>query len=262
MLVATLLLGQPLGYVLFALALAFVFVFINGISTGISDSNPISSAFVVSVLIMSALGLRAPIVAMMAASILLVSPAPWASTCSRIARPAGGWAPTGRMQFRYQAVGIVGGAVLCVVMAQLFMTAYPVLRVDTFTHPEARVGGWQSAMTFKFVGAIRGMGHLKPYQITALWIGFGIGFGTEVARKLLRRWAAYGRSSPRAAAARRRVAGRRRAALEPLRLVVGRLLEISTAAWFAAGSLLTSLLSPRRPPAVAPERAATRCPRT
>lgn len=72
-LVATLLLGQPLGYVLFALALAFVFVFINGISTGISDSNPISSAFVVSVLLMSALGLRSPVVAMMAASVLLVA---------------------------------------------------------------------------------------------------------------------------------------------------------------------------------------------
>ena len=72
-LVATLLLGQPVGYVLFALALVFLFVFINGISKGISDWNPISSAFVVSVLLMSAIGLRDPIVAMMAASILLVS---------------------------------------------------------------------------------------------------------------------------------------------------------------------------------------------
>ena len=41
---ATLLLGQPIGYVLFALALVFLFVFINGISQGISDWNPISSA--------------------------------------------------------------------------------------------------------------------------------------------------------------------------------------------------------------------------
>ena len=41
--------------------------------TGISDWNPISSAFVVSVLLMSAIGLRDPIVAMMAASVLLVS---------------------------------------------------------------------------------------------------------------------------------------------------------------------------------------------
>ena len=72
-LVATLLLGQPIGYVLFAIVLVFLFVFINGISQGISDWNPISSAFVVSVLLMSAIGLRDPIVAMMAASVLLVS---------------------------------------------------------------------------------------------------------------------------------------------------------------------------------------------
>src|SRR4029077_16666216 len=95
------------------------------------------------------------------------------------------------IQFRYQAIGIVVGSVLCGVMGQLFMSAYPVLKIDTFTHPEARVGGWQSAMTFKFVGAIRGMGHLAPYQVTALEIGFAIGFFTEVLRKLLKRWGAY-----------------------------------------------------------------------
>ena len=223
-LVATLLLGQPVGYVLFALALVFLFVFVNGISTGISDWNPISSAFVVSVLMMSALGLRSPIVAMMAASILLVSTT--VGVDMQQDRSTGWRLGSNRaIQFRYQAVGIVVGSVLCVVMAQLFMTAYPILRVDTFTHPEARVGGWQSAMTFKFVGAIRGMGHLRPYQVTALWLGFGIGFGTEVLRKLHR---SAGRptaaSSPRARRRRgRRLDGRRRAALEPLRLVDGRL---------------------------------------
>ncbi len=150
-------------------------------------------------------------------------------------------------------------------MAQLFMTAYPVLRVDTFTHPEARVGGWQSAMTFKFVGAIRGMGHLKPYQVTALWLGFGIGFGTEVARKLLDALGgATGASSPRAAAAR--VVGWLVDAVllsSPYASSTGGFLEISTAAWFAAGSLLSSLLSPGAPVRRhRPKRTATRCPRT
>jgi len=252
-LVATLLLGQPVGYVLFALALVFLFVFVNGISTGISDWNPISSAFVVSVLMMSALGLRSPIVAMMAASILLVSTT--VGVDMQQDRSTGWRLGSSRaIQFRYQAVGIVVGSVLCVVMAQLFMTAYPILRVDTFTHPEARVGGWQSAMTFKFVGAIRGMGHLKPYQVTALWIGFGIGFGTEVARKLLARWKAY----------RQFVAAGRGGAVvgwlvdavllsSPYASSTGGFLEISTAAWFAAGSMLTSLLAPRRAPVAAPE---------
>jgi uncharacterized oligopeptide transporter (OPT) family protein len=252
-LVATLLLGQPVGYVLFALALVFLFVFVNGISTGISDWNPISSAFVVSVLMMSALGLRSPIVAMMAASILLVSTT--VGVDMQQDRSTGWRLGSNRaIQFRYQAVGIVVGSVLCVVMAQLFMTAYPILRVDTFTHPEARVGGWQSAMTFKFVGAIRGMGHLKPYQVTALWIGFGIGFATEIARKLLARWQSYKRFI--AASGAGSVVGWLVDAVllsSPYASSTGGFLEISTAAWFAAGSLLSSLLSPRRPPVVAPE---------
>jgi uncharacterized oligopeptide transporter (OPT) family protein len=251
-LVATVLLGQPLGFVLFALALVFLFVFVNGISTGISDWNPISSAFVVAVLLMSALGLRSPIVGMMAASILLVSTN--VGVDMQQDRSTGWRLGSNRaIQFRYQAIGIVVGSVLCVVMAQLFMTAYPVLRVDTFTHPEARVGVWQSAMTFKFVGAIRGMGHLAPYQVAALEIGFTIGFFTEVLRKLLKRWRAYGRfvASGRAGFA---VGWAVDAVVlsSPYASSTGGFLELSTAAWFAAGSLLTGALSPRPAPA-APE---------
>ncbi|HXU00861.1 MAG TPA: OPT/YSL family transporter, partial [Polyangia bacterium] len=145
--VATLLLGQPLGFVLFALALSFLFVFINGISQGISDWNPISSAFVVSVLLMAALGLRDPIVAMMAASILLVSTL---VGCDMQQDRSTGWRLGSKraIQFRYQAAGIAMGSVLCVVFAKFFMSVYPVLRVDAFTHPEATAGSnWQSAMT-------------------------------------------------------------------------------------------------------------------
>ncbi|HLK89595.1 MAG TPA: OPT/YSL family transporter [Polyangia bacterium] len=251
-LVATVLLGQPIGYVLFALALVFLFVFINGISTGISDWNPISSAFVVAVLLMSALGLRSPIVAIMAASVLLVSTN--VGVDMQQDRSTGWRLGSNRaVQFRYQAVGILVGSVLCVVLAQLFMSAYPVLKVDTFSHPEARVGVWQSAMTFKFVGAIRGMGHLAPYQVTALEIGFSIGFFVEVLRKLLKRWQAYGRfvASGRAGFA---VGWLVDAVVlsSPYASSTGGFLELSTAAWFAAGSLLTGALSPRRAP-VAPE---------
>ena len=136
-LVATLLLGQPLGYVLFALVLVFLFVFINGISQGISDWNPISSAFVVSVLLMSAIGLRDPIVAMMAASVLLVSTI--VGVDMQQDRSTGWRLGSNRaIQFRYQAAGIVMGAVLCVVLAEFFMSANPVLRIDLFAHPEAK----------------------------------------------------------------------------------------------------------------------------
>ena len=45
-------LGQPVGYLTFAVLLVFVFAMVNGISVGISDNNPISSAFVVCVVLM------------------------------------------------------------------------------------------------------------------------------------------------------------------------------------------------------------------
>ena len=41
-----------------------------------------------------------------------------------------------RIQFRYQVLGIVMGAVLCVVLARIFMSAYPVLALNSFDHPD------------------------------------------------------------------------------------------------------------------------------
>jgi uncharacterized oligopeptide transporter (OPT) family protein len=189
-LVATRLMHQPASYILFGLGLSLLFVFINGISTGVSDQNPISSAFVVSVLLMSAMGLRNPVVAITAATVLLI--------CSSVGVDmqqdrSTGWrlGTDRRVQFWYQILGIGMGAVLCVVLAHVFMTAYPVLAVNSFDHPEAKVGQWQSAMTYKFVGAIRGLGHLPLHQLVALEIGFALGLIIEVLRKLVRGSARY-----------------------------------------------------------------------
>jgi uncharacterized oligopeptide transporter (OPT) family protein len=250
-LVAALLLHQPVGFTLFALALVFLFVFVNGISDGISDWNPISSAFVVSVLMMSALGLRSPTVAITAASILLI-------TCTvgvdmQQDRSTGWRLGSDRaIQFRYQAVGIVVGAVLCVVFALVFLNAYPVLRVDTYTHPEAlqtdpAARMWQSAMTFKFVGAIRSLGDLPPFKVKLLCLGLGIGFVTEVLRKLLRRWAAY-RTFVASGAVGFSVGWLLDAVIlpSPYASSTGGFLDFSTAFWFAFGSVLTSLFSRRR----------------
>jgi uncharacterized oligopeptide transporter (OPT) family protein len=108
-LVATGLLHQPVGYIVFALALSVVFVLINGISQGVSDQNPISSAFVVSVLLMSAMGLRNPVVALTAATVLLI--------CSSVGVDmqqdrSTGWrlGTDRRTQFYYQVLGIGMGA--------------------------------------------------------------------------------------------------------------------------------------------------------
>ncbi|MBN1210289.1 MAG: OPT/YSL family transporter [Myxococcaceae bacterium] len=190
--VATQVLDQPAGFVAFGLVLALLFVLINGIAYGITDQNPISSAFVLSVLLMSLLGLKDPLVGLMAASILLISTS---VGCDMQQDRSTGWRlGTNRLlQFRYQVMGIFMGAILCVVLAKVFMTAYPVLQVNLFDNPDAKQGQWSSAMTFKFVGAIKDIGNLSGYKVNAMLIGLGIGFVIEVLRKVVRGSAGYQR---------------------------------------------------------------------
>ncbi|HEY7371185.1 MAG TPA: OPT/YSL family transporter, partial [Polyangia bacterium] len=245
-LVATLLLGQPLGYVLFAIALVFLFVFINGISQGISDWNPISSAFVVTVLLMSAIGLRDPIVAMMAASVLLASTI---VGCDMQQDRSTGWRLGSKraIQFRYQAAGIAMGSVLCVALARFFMSTKPVLNIDTFAHPDANVGIWQSAMTYKLVGAIRGIGHLAGYQLKALAIGVAIGIVIAVGRRMLAASPRYQRFI---------ASGTLGFAIgwivdaivlaSPYASSTGGFLELTVSLWFASGGVAGSLLSRKR----------------
>jgi len=188
--VATQLLEQPLGFIVFGLLLSLLFVLINGIAYGITDQNPISSAFVISVLLMSLLGLKNPLVGLMAASILLISTS--VGSDMQQDRSTGWRLGTDRIiQFRYQVVGIVMGAVLCVGLARVFMSAYPVLAINQLDNPGQDTGQWSSAMTYKFVGAIRSLGSLSGYTVKALLLGLGLGFVIEVARKLLKRHVRY-----------------------------------------------------------------------
>jgi uncharacterized oligopeptide transporter (OPT) family protein len=185
-------LHQPVFFLVVATLLCFLFVLVNGISLGISDSNPISSAFVMTVFILASVGLKDPAVGLMCASILLIA-------CSEGGdmqqdRSTGWRLGTSRIvQFRYQVIGIAMGAVLAVVLAKVFMSAYPVLRADQFGHHVEGAERWQSAMTYKFVGALRGITNAKGYVMTALRLGIAIGLVTEVARKLLKANATYKR---------------------------------------------------------------------
>lgn len=184
-------LHQPLKYLTVAVGLCFLFVLVNGISQGISDWNPLSSAFVMTVFILAALGLRDPGVGLMCASILLMA-------CSEGGdmqqdRSTGWRLGTNRVvQFRYQVIGITMGAVLTVVLAKLFMSAYPILNQDQFSHPHlAGAEKWQSAMTFKIVGALRGITTSQPHVMKALWLGIGLGLSIEVLRKSIKSLAGY-----------------------------------------------------------------------
>lgn len=200
--VATQMFGQEPGYVLIALGLVFVFMLVNGISLGISDSNPISSAFVLTVLVLASFGLGAATGGLICASILLISVSIGGDMQQD--RSTGWRLGTNRInQFRYQVIGVTMGAILAVGMASFFMSNNPSL-YDDQTDPKAvaaaiekrafarvaeevgttpdaiaaayksgtmkaedkkliddtkeelkiEAGRWQSAMTYKFVGAL------------------------------------------------------------------------------------------------------------
>jgi uncharacterized oligopeptide transporter (OPT) family protein len=190
-LVGSRLLHQPVFFLLVAVGLSFVFVLINGISQGISDWNPISSAFVVTVFILAALGLRDPGVGLLCAAILLIATSEGGDMQQD--RSTGWRLGTNRIvQFRYQVIGIAIGAVLAVVLAKLFMNAYPILKADQFAHPHLPgTEKWQSAMTFKFVGALRGITTSQPHVIKALELGILIGLGIEIVRRLIKKMPGY-----------------------------------------------------------------------
>jgi len=128
-LVATQMFGQNPLYVIVAIGLVFVFMVVNGISMGISDSNPISSAFVLTVFVLSGLGLGAATGGLVCASILLIAVSVGGDMQQD--RSTGWRLGTNRTnQFRYQVIGVSMGAVLAVAFASLFMRANPQLLLD------------------------------------------------------------------------------------------------------------------------------------
>jgi uncharacterized oligopeptide transporter (OPT) family protein len=184
-------LHQPILFLAVAVGLCFLFILVNGISLGISDWNPISSAFVMTVFIMAAMGLRDPGVGLLCAAILLTA-------CSvggdmQQDRSTGWRLGTNRViQFRYQMIGIVMGAILAVVLAKLFMSAYPILTQDQFGHPHLPGSEkWQSAMTYKFVGALRGITSAQPHVLKALQLGILLGLLIGIARKFIKSRQSY-----------------------------------------------------------------------
>lgn len=235
-------LHQPVGYVVFAVLLVFVFAMVNGISVGMVDQNPISSAFVVTVILMAALGLKDPTIGLMAATVLLVSTS---EACDMQQDRSTGWRlGTNRtIQFRFQVAGIVMGAIMAVVFADLFMSAYPVLKLDQTTLPaDQQPDKWSSAMTYKFVGVLRSLTDDKPYQRTAIWIGVAIGFATEILRKVIKSRAAYKKfvTASRTGFATDFLLDAV-ALPSPYASSFGGFVNLPTSTWFAAGGVVASI---------------------
>lgn len=346
--VATQVLALPLLYVLIAMGLVFLFLIINGISTGISDSNPISSAFVLTVFVLAFVGLTEPAVGLMCAAILLIATS--IGVDMQQDRSTGWRLGTNRViQFRFQVVGVVMGAFMAVAFAKIFMSAYPVLEINQFAHgteqhaaeeaaaadraeieakaaasaqdaatraaaarqasveaqdaieaareaqdpmalsvaleqaavaadrasaeaeaasvaaasatppaapvvdpalaeaqeaEAAQIRRWQSAMTYKFVGALSGLTNPSPYVMTALWLGIGIGFLIELLRKIIKNLGAWRRFSD---------SGKIGFAADfcldaivlpsPYAASFGGFVDFLTTVWFASGGVLTSFAS-------------------
>jgi uncharacterized oligopeptide transporter (OPT) family protein len=240
----------PLLFMLMGLGMTAVLVMGNGISVGISDSNPISSAFVVSVIVFALAGLTDPMVGLMAATVLLVATS---IGCDMQQDRSTGWrlGSNRALQFRFQVGGILVGALLAVGIAELFMSAYPVLKLDqTLMSADQQPAQWSSAMTYKFVGVLRGLAEPNPHQTQAIVLGLTVGFAMELARKLLKRAAAYRRwvTSGRAGFATDFVVD----ALvlpSPYAFSFGGFVNLPTSLWFGAGGIVSSLVNTlaRRP---------------
>jgi hypothetical protein len=71
------------------------------------------------------------------------------------------------------------------------MAAYPVLKINIQANPDAKVAQWQSAMTYKFVGALDAITKPKSYQIPAILVGVAIGAVTEALRKIVKQSERY-----------------------------------------------------------------------
>jgi len=237
------LLHAPAGYLILAVLLVFVFALVNGISIGMVDQNPISSAFVVTVILLAAVGMREPAVGLIAASVLLISTS---EACDMQQDRSTGWRlGTNRtIQFRFQIAGIVMGACMAVAFAKIFMSAYPVLQLDQTTLPaDQQPEKWASTMTYKFVGVLRSLTDDKPYQRTAIWLGIALGLATEILRKVIKSHPAYQRFIR---------SGRAGFSVDflldaivlpsPYASSFGGFLNLPTSAWFAAGGVAGSVL--------------------
>jgi len=147
------------------------------------------------------------------------------------------------VQFRYQVIGIAMGAVLAVVLAKTFMSSYPVLREDQFSNPHIPgAEQWQSAMTYKFVGALKGITTHQPHVMKALQLGIVLGLLIEIARKLIKRNRRYKQFVKNS--------GRGRATdfvldafllSSPYASSFGGFVELPTVLWWTAGGVAGSL---------------------
>jgi hypothetical protein len=149
------------------------------------------------------------------------------------------------LQFRFQVAGIVAGAVLAVLFARLFMRAYPELALDqTMLAASDQPHRWASAMTYKIVGALRGLTDNLPHQRTAVAVGIALGLATALLRLLVKSGARYQRFIQGGRVGRMTDFLLDTVVLpSPYASSFGGFVNLPTSVWFALGGVVASVLN-------------------
>ncbi len=249
---------QPIAYLALALALSAIFLLVNGLSLGMTDSNPVSSATVFAIYVMAMTKLTNVDTALLCASIMLLNMSIGGdmqqdrSTGKRLSTPR-------RTQFWYQVMGIPMAAALSVLLPLFFMKAYPILQKDqTVMKKEERPTAWQSAMTYKLKGAIDTFivpidQNAPPAKLAkimqkrevakkAVLLGLAIGFVTQLLRELLALSQRYRRYLKRGTRSSKFVRFMIDAIIlpSPYASSFGGFVELSTSLWYMIGGVLAS----------------------
>ena len=180
-----LLLGLNPFYLLIAVGLSFVFVLVNGLSTGIADANPVTGAFVLTILIlvfMAGIGDKAA--ALMTGTMVLMTIG--SGVDMQQDRSTGRRLRSDRnMQFFFQVPGAWLGVAIGFILGPYFLTHSPELQIpsDVLTEQSPELAAnWSSAFTMKIVGALKMIDGYKGHEITLLIIGLLLGMGVEILR--------------------------------------------------------------------------------
>jgi uncharacterized oligopeptide transporter (OPT) family protein len=239
-------LHEPVAFLIVALVMVFVFALVIGISQGVSDAAPTSSAFVITVLILVAFGLSQPTVGLMVAASVLV--ATEVACDMQQDRSTGRRLGTNRTtQFCYQVAGVIVGALLAVGFAKLYMTAYPVLQLDqTAMTAVQQPHQWNASMTYKIVGTLRSLAGPKTHQQAAIAVGVGVGLLLALVRLFVKNTVAYRRFA---------IGSRTGKAVDfivdcfvlpsPYALAFGGFVGMPATYWFAGGGLLSLAIGAR-----------------
>jgi hypothetical protein len=144
-------------------------------------------------------------------------------------------------------VGIIMGAVLAVLMTRVFLESYPVLKINLQKHPELAdtvAKGWESAMTFKFVGVLDTLGADASKTYFVMGLGIGLGVIIQTIRKVLQRSKAY--QEWRVKSATNKTVDFTLDALviaSPYASSFGGFVGFTTSVWFGLGGIVASIIN-------------------